>query len=77
MMLNEIAWTLLTDENIKQRDLTLATKLAKAAYDVSEGKEASIVDTYARALFDTGKVTEAIEHQKKAIELTDAERHER
>jgi thiol-disulfide isomerase/thioredoxin len=71
MMLNEIAWTLLTDEKIKQRDVALACKLAKAAYDACEGKEPSIVDTYARALFDTGKVTEAIEYQKKAIELAD------
>ena len=30
-LLNEWAWTLLTDERIKQRDLSLATKLARAA----------------------------------------------
>lgn len=72
-ILNQIAWTLLTDEKIKQRDLGLASKLAKAAYDATEGKDASIVDTYARALFETGKVSEAIEHAKKAIELCDDE----
>ncbi|HNV00027.1 MAG: redoxin domain-containing protein [Verrucomicrobia bacterium] len=72
-ILNQIAWTLLTDEKIKQRDLGLASKLAKAAYDASEGKDASVVDTYARALFETGKVSEAIEHEKKAIELCDDE----
>lgn len=71
MILNDIAWTLLTDERIKQRDLALATKFAKAAYDVSEGKDASILDTYARALFDSGKVSEAIDCQKKAIELSE------
>jgi hypothetical protein len=70
-MLNQIAWTLLTDEAIKQRDLALAARFAKAAYDACEGKEASIVDTYARALFDNGKVSEAIEYQKKAIDLAD------
>jgi hypothetical protein len=69
--LNEIAWTLLTDEKIKDRNLKLAMKMAKAAFDASEGKDPSIIDTYARALFDTGKVAEAVKQEKKAIELTD------
>lgn len=68
-MLNQVAWTLLTNGSVKKRDLPLATKLAKGAYDASEGKDAAIVDTYARALFDSGKVDEAIRHQKKAVEL--------
>jgi len=67
--LNEWAWKILTDEKIKTRDLKLASKLAKAALEASEGKDANILDTYARALFDSGKVTEAIATQKKAIEL--------
>ena len=65
--LNGYAWDILTDENIKQRDLPLATKLAKAAVDASDGKEAAILDTYARALFDSGKVADAVEQQKKAV----------
>jgi predicted Zn-dependent protease len=65
--LNEFAWAILTDESIKQRDLPLATKLAKAALDASDGKEAGILDTYARALFDSGKVADAVEYQKKAV----------
>lgn len=69
--LNEIAWTLLTDEKIKTRNLKLAMKMAKAAFDTSEGKDASIIDTYARALFDTGKVAEAVTQQKRAIELNE------
>jgi thiol-disulfide isomerase/thioredoxin len=68
-MLNEFAWTLLTDPKIKKRDLVLATKLAKTAYDGSEGKDPAIIDTYARALFDSGKVDEAIQYQKKALAL--------
>jgi len=68
-MLNQIAWILLTDENVKKRDVALATRIAKAAYDACEGKDASVVDTYARALFDSGKVDDAIREQKKAIEL--------
>lgn len=68
-MLNQIAWILLTDENVKKRDVALATRIAKAAYDACEGKDASVVDTYARALFDSGQVDDAIREQKKAIEL--------
>lgn len=69
-LLNEWAWALLTDERIKTRDLALATKLAKAAVTATEAKEAGILDTYARALFDSGKVAEAVEWQKKAIAAT-------
>jgi thiol-disulfide isomerase/thioredoxin len=65
--LNEMAWTILTDEKVKQRDLPLATKLAKAAVDASEDKNPAILDTYARALFDSGKLADAIEYQKKAV----------
>lgn len=66
-MLNDIAWTLLTDEKIKQRNLKLATKFAMAAVEASGGKDANTLDTYARALFDSGKASEAVAQQKKAI----------
>jgi hypothetical protein len=69
--LNEWAWTILTDETIRTRDLKLARKLAQAALDASEGKDANILDTYARALFDSGKGAEAIATQKKAIALAE------
>jgi thiol-disulfide isomerase/thioredoxin len=65
--LNEFAWAILTGESIKQRDLPLATQLAKAAVDVSAAKNSAVLDTYARALFDSGKITNAIDFQKQAI----------
>jgi len=65
--LNAFAWTLLTGEEIKDRDVALATKFAKAALDASGGTDASILDTYARALADSGKSSEAIAYQKKAV----------
>lgn len=68
-VLNEFAWTLLTDEGIKDRDMELGVAAAKAAFDACKGEAPEIVDTYARALFDTGKVQEAIDMEKKAIEL--------
>jgi tetratricopeptide (TPR) repeat protein len=70
-LLNQLAWEILTREGVKFRDLKLAVQVAKAAYDACEGKSAAIVDTYARALFDTGKVKEAIEHQKQAVKLAE------
>lgn len=70
-MLNEIAWTLLTDEKIKDRNLKLASKLALAAVDASGGKDPSTIDTYARALADTGKLDEAIKQQKRAVDLSE------
>jgi thiol-disulfide isomerase/thioredoxin len=66
-MLNELAWAILTDPRIKSRDLDLATRAAKAAYDRTAGKDSAITDTYARALFDTGKKTEAIQFQEEAV----------
>lgn len=71
-LLNQVAWTILTDEGIKKRDIPLATQLAKAAVDASEGKDANILDTFARALFDGGKTADAIANQKKAISLAEA-----
>lgn len=71
-LLNQFAWAILTDEGIKKRDIPLATQLAKAAVDASEDKDANILDTYARALFDGGKLTEAIATQKKAIAAAEA-----
>jgi thiol-disulfide isomerase/thioredoxin len=65
--LNEMAWAIVTDENIKRRDLGFAIALAKEGVDVSDSKEPGILDTYARALFDSGRVADAIDTQKKAI----------
>ena len=56
---------------MKNRDTKLALNLAKRANDLSGGKEAGIIDTYARALFDNGQTAEAVTQQKKAIELAE------
>jgi hypothetical protein len=39
--------------------------------DASQGKDAAILDTYANALFASGKIADAIEHQKKAVAACD------
>lgn len=68
-LLNMLAWDILTREDVKYRDLKLALRAGKAAVEATEGKDAAILDTYARALFDNGQVKEAIEQQKKAVAL--------
>ena len=64
-----IAWAVLTDENVKYRDLEFARAAAKAAYDLTDGEHPQIIDTYALSLFESGKVSEAIKLQKKALSL--------
>jgi len=68
-LLNNFAWVILKDEEIVERDLELALTAAKAAYDLTEGKESSVVDTYAWALFENGRVEEAIAMEKSALEV--------
>jgi thiol-disulfide isomerase/thioredoxin len=74
--LNQMAMTLLTDENIKSRDYPLATELARASVDASEAKVPAALDTYALALFDSGKTAEAVTWEQKAVaaSTTDDER---
>jgi thiol-disulfide isomerase/thioredoxin len=67
--LNEIAWAILTEDAVKQRDTKLALNLAKRANNLSGGKEPAIMDTYARALFDNGQAADAVTQEKKALEL--------
>ncbi len=70
-VLNDFAWMLLTGDDVQIRDTELATKLAKIAVDATESKQAHVIDTYARGLFDSGKVAEAIEWEKKALAVAD------
>jgi len=69
-LLNRFSWTILDDPALAgHRDLKLAKKAAKTANKATGGIDPMIMDTYARALFDTGKKAKAIELQEKAIEL--------
>jgi len=71
---NSLAWEILTNEQIKDRDIPLALKLSKQACEDSNWKEAAYLDTYARTLFDSGKKSEAVDYEKKALAaLSDSE----
>ena len=64
-----MADTLLTEEEIEKRDPALALRAAEAACRVSRGDDAEVMNTYALALFESGKAAEALAAQKKALEL--------
>jgi peroxiredoxin len=73
LFLNNFAWLILKDEEIEERDLELALRAAKTAYDICEGKSVLVLDTYAWALFENDRVAEAIEIEKRALELCEDE----
>ncbi len=71
-MLNALAWTILTKVPEANRDLELAKNAAAKAVKLTESKDASILDTYAKALYELSRkyIQEAVAHQKKAVELS-------
>ncbi len=68
-VLDLLAWNILSLPMLKTRDLALAKAAAKMAFDVTEGKNASILDTYANVLWQEGSRQEAVELQRKAVAL--------
>jgi thiol-disulfide isomerase/thioredoxin len=64
---NEVSWQMLTAKEFKFRDVPLALKIAKQACEDSKWENPQILDTYARALFDSGDKAAAIKYQEKAI----------
>jgi len=72
MLQNDLAWRILTDKNIEQRDLDLAETIAGRADEAAKGADPNIIDTLARAKFMKGNKEEAIALQEKALKLTDS-----
>lgn len=68
-VLNDFAWSILTNPKVKYRDVALALRTAKLAFEASGGKNGHVLDTYARALSENGKNNDAIQIQKTAIGL--------
>ena len=68
-VLDLLAWNIVTLPVLKTRDLDLALKAAKAAFDATQGKDPSIIDTYARVLWETGNKAEALKQQRAAVAL--------
>jgi thiol-disulfide isomerase/thioredoxin len=70
---NAMAWEIVADPDIQQRDLAVAETIATRANDATDGKEPVVLNTLARALFMRGKKDEAIAMQTKAVSLADAD----
>jgi thiol-disulfide isomerase/thioredoxin len=68
-LLNSFSWKILTDSKLTNRDLDLAMKASQFAYYKTHQTNSAFADTYARALFEVGHVSEAIKTQKRALEL--------
>lgn len=68
-MLNNIAWTIVTDEAVQQRDLKFALEVARLAMDATDEKDPNVIDTYARVLFETGKVADAVRYEEMALKF--------
>jgi tetratricopeptide (TPR) repeat protein len=66
---NNIAWLYATAKEQGVRDKLKALEHASKAVALSKEKNAGVLDTLSRAYFINGKVKEAIETEKKAIEL--------
>ena len=73
-LLNGISWQIMTYPIVQYRDLELALRAAELANKLTGGVEPMIIDTYARAFWESGRKQEAVEHQKKAIQLAKDER---
>src|SRR5207237_6990807 len=71
MLQNELAWKIVSDSSIEQRDLELAEKIANRANEAAKSKDPAIMDTLARVLFMKGKKEQAVALQGKAVDLAE------
>ena len=67
MILNQMAWFVLDNEKVTDRDLSFAMDVATQAVAATKGEDGAIMDTMARACWESGDKAKAIEWQKKAI----------
>lgn len=74
--LNNIAW-MIVDPDAKGKPskghVELALKAAARANELTNGENAGILDTLAKAEFDSGDAAKAVEHQEKAVKLAGGE----
>lgn len=69
--LNFLAWTLVEKPGEKPNPklMEVALKAAKRADELSEGKDAGVADTLAKAYFESGDVAKALATQERAVKL--------
>lgn len=69
--LDGMAWLLITESGVEQRDLPLAEKLCRRSDELTQHKNPQALDTLSRILFMAGKKDDAIKTQTDAIALAD------
>lgn len=66
-VLNEIAWEMATASDLGWREPGAMLASAKKAVELTQSKDASILDTLARVHAELGQMDKAVEVQKKAV----------
>lgn len=74
--LNDIAWRMVLGTDLEWRDAGAMLAAAKRAADLTQSKDASILDTLARVYSAIGQMDRAVETQKKAISALPADADE-
>jgi len=69
LLLNDAAWTLLTEGEFPAPVIELALKASERSNEITGGKNWMYLDTLALAKFKTGAKEEAVELQRKAVAL--------
>jgi len=70
LVLDTLAWRILTTEPLEHRDLPLAVEAARRAHELTGGTDREVVETLARALVMSGSRDEGIALHRRAIELS-------
>ncbi|MHC5022819.1 MAG: TlpA disulfide reductase family protein [Planctomycetota bacterium] len=71
MLLNQIAWFIVDDPQVKTRDFKIAMRAAKRASELTENKDGAILDTVARVYYESGDLDAAIKWQRKAVKYAE------
>ncbi len=70
--LNQVAWSIVDPDSkveASKRDVKLAFQAASRANELTKGENGAILDTLAKACFDSGDARKALESQEKAIKI--------
>jgi len=71
--LNEIAWFVATNPQVKERNLRLARMAALRASELTNYEDANILDTLARVHHENGEHDKAVRIQRMAVEHAEGE----
>lgn len=66
--LNGIAWMILTQTPSAERNEEIALRAAARANELTKGEDPSILDTLAKAYYESGDVEKALQYQEVAVQ---------